>query len=197
MARLRVRRRRLASQFLLLVALVGAVLVGAPGAGDSAEPSAEVLSALELTPLPRAAAPAFTLADLDGRALSLASLRGQTVLIYFWATWCPYCQKELPTTVQELARRYRDRRLVVLAVNMEEGRDKVRAWAKKHGISVPVLLDGAGEVSGDYRVTATPTAVLVDRDGRTVARAVGTRSWTSDRARPLWDILLANPAQAR
>ena len=99
--------------------------------------------------------------------------------------------------MQELARRYRDRRLVVLAVNMEEGRDKVRAWAKKHGISVPVLLDGAGEVSGDYRVTATPTAVLVDRDGRTVARAVGTRSWTSDRARPLWDILLANPAQAR
>jgi peroxiredoxin len=142
------------------------------------------MAALELAPLPRAAAPPFTLADLDGRPLSLASLRGQTVLLYFWATWCPYCQKELPATVQELARRYRDRRLVVLAVNIQEGRDKVRAWVKMHGLSVPVVLDSDGEVSGEYRVTATPTAVLVDREGRTVARAVGTRAWMSERARP-------------
>ena len=197
MSRLRVPRRRLLTRCLLLLLLGGAALVGMPRAGAPAEPSAEALAALELAPLPRAAAPAFTLADLDGRALSLASLRGQTVLIYFWATWCPYCQKELPATVQELARRYRDRQLVVLAVNIEEGRDKVRAWVTKHGLSVPVLLDSEGEVSGEYRVTATPTAVLVDRDGRTVARAVGTRSWTSDRARPLWDALLANPTQTR
>jgi peroxiredoxin len=189
MASVRIGRRRLASRVLLLVVALAALL-GIPRAGGSAEPSAEALAALELAPLPRAAAPAFTLADLDGRSVSLATLRGQTVLVYFWATWCPYCQKELPATVQELARRYRDRQLVVLAVNIEEGRDKVRAWVKKHGLTLPVLLDTDGEISGAYRVTATPTAVLVDRDGRTVARAVGTRSWTSDQARPLWDALL-------
>lgn len=176
--------------------LAAGLLVAAPSAGPAADPTPEALAALQLVATPRAAAPALALSDLDGRSVSLASLRGDVVVLYFWATWCPYCQKELPTTVQELARRYRDRRLVVLAVNLEEGRDKVRAWVKKHGISVPVLLDGNGEVSGDYRVTATPTAVLVDRDGRTVARAVGTRSWTSDRARPLWDALLP-PAQTR
>ena len=187
--------RWVATRCLLLLLLVGAVITGAPRPGKTAEPSAAALAALDLAPLPRAAAPAFTLADLDGRALSLATLRGQTVLLYFWATWCPYCQKELPATVQELARRYRDRQLVVLAVNIEEGRDKVRAWVKKHGLAVPVLLDVEGEVSGAYRVTATPTAVLVDRDGRTVARAVGTRSWTSDRAKPLWDSLLAPTAR--
>ncbi len=189
MASVRIARRRLASRALLLVVALAALLA-IPRAGGSAEPSAEALAALELAPLPRAAAPAFTLADLDGRSVSLATLRGQTVLVYFWATWCPYCQKELPATVQELARRYRDRQLVVLAVNIEEGRDKVRAWVKKHNLTVPVLLDTDGEISGAYRVTATPTAVLVDRDGRTVARAVGTRSWTSDQARPLWDALL-------
>ena len=189
MASVRIARRRLAPRVLLLVVALAALL-GIPRAGGSAEPSAEALAALELAPLPRAAAPAFTLADLDGRSVSLATLRGQTVLVYFWATWCPYCQKELPATVQELARRYRDRQLVVLAVNIEEGRDKVRAWVKKHSLTVPVLLDTDGEISGAYRVTATPTAVLVDRDGRTVARAVGTRSWTSDQARPLWDALL-------
>jgi peroxiredoxin len=190
-------RRCLGTPSVLGLALVGAVLMGGPRAGDSAEPSTEAMAALDLAPLPRAAAPAFTLADLDGRAVSLASLRGQTVLLYFWATWCPYCQKELPATVQDLARRYRDRRLVVLAVNIQEGRDKVRAWVKKHGLSVPVVLDGDGEVSGEYRVTATPTAVLVDRDGRTVARAVGTRAWTSERARPFWDTLLATPTTTR
>ena len=195
MAQLRALRRCLVTPALLV--LVGAVLIGAPRAVGSAEPSAEALAALELAPLPRAAAPAFTLTDLDGRAVSLASLRGQTVLLYFWATWCPYCQKELPATVQDLARRYRDRRLVVLAVNIQEGRDKVRTWVKKHGVSVPVVLDGDGEVSGEYRVTATPTAVLVDRDGRTVARAVGTRSWTSESARPLWDTVLATPTTTR
>ena len=179
-----------APRFLLFPLLVAAALVSAPGAGKAAEPSAEALGALELIPMPRATAPAFTLPDLDGRALSLATLRGQTVLLYFWATWCPYCQKELPATVQELSRRYRDRQLVVLAVNIEEGRDKVRAWVKKHGVTVPVVLDGDGDVSSEYRVTATPTAVLVDRTGRTVARAVGTRSWTSDRGKSLWDALL-------
>ena len=186
----RILRLPRAPRSLLIPLLVAAALVGAPGAGESADPSAEALAALELIPLPRATAPAFTLPDLDGRALSLATLRGQTVLLYFWATWCPYCQKELPATVQELSRRYRDRQLVVLAVNIEEGRDKVRAWVKKHGVTVPVVLDGDGDVSGEYRVTATPTAVLVDRSGRTVARAVGTRSWTSDRGKSLWDALL-------
>jgi peroxiredoxin len=174
-----------------LAALLAAVtLAVATGGADAADPSPEALAALDLAPLPRAVAPAFTLADLDGRATSLASLRGQAVLLYFWATWCPYCQKELPASVQDLARRYQDRKLVVLAVNIEEGRDKVRAWVKKHGVTVPVLLDGDGEVSGEYRVTATPTAILVDRDGRTVARAVGTRAWTADRGRALWDALL-------
>jgi len=197
MASLHALRRCLPTRSLLALVLLGAVLIGGPRGGHSAEPSAEAMATLELAPLPRAAAPPFTLADLDGRPLSLASLRGQTVLLYFWATWCPYCQKELPATVQELARRYRDRRLVVLAVNIQEGRDKVRAWVKMHGLSVPVVLDSDGEVSGEYRVTATPTAVLVDREGRTVARAVGTRAWMSERVRPFWDTLLANPTATR
>ena len=184
-------RRSLRLAGAILAGLVVAVLVSAaPPRGDAADPSAEALAALDLAPLPRAAAPAFTLTDLDGRALSLASLRGQTVLLYFWATWCGYCQKELPTSVEELARRYRDRQLVVLAVNIEEGRDAVRAWVKKHGVTVPVLLDPDGEVSADYRVTATPTAVLVDPNGRAIARAVGTRAWTGERGRALWETLL-------
>jgi len=192
----RVRLAALAGAALLTAAFTAFALGGA-GVAIAADPSREALDALDLAPLPRVTAPAFPLPDLDGRAISLASLRGQAVLLYFWATWCPYCQKELPAAVQDLARRYRDRQLVVLAVNIEEGRDKVKAWVKKHGVTVPVVLDGDGEVMGEYKVSATPTAVLVDRDGRTIARAVGTRSWTSDRGRALWDALLPPAGGAR
>ena len=188
------RRARLVAR--LAVALLGLTLALVPDVVAAADPGREAISALELVPLPRIVAPAFTLAALDGRSVSLASLRGHTVLLYFWASWCPYCVKELPSTMEELARRYRDRKLVVLAVNIEEGRDKVRAWVKQHGVTVPVLLDGDGEVSGEFRVTATPTAVLVDQEGKTVARAVGTRAWTAERGRALWDALLP-PAAAR
>lgn len=178
-------------------ALLGVILlVGVPAASRAAEPTREALEALQLVPARRTAAPAFALADLDGRSVSLASLRGDVVLLYFWASWCPYCGKELPTTVEQLARRYRDQRLTVLAVNIEEAREKVRRWVRQHAITVPVLLDADGDVTAQYGVTATPTAVLVDRDGRTVARAVGTRPWTDARARALWDALLGDPAPA-
>lgn len=179
---------------LVAIALALGLLAGR---ADAADDLGRLLAPLGLTALSGGRPAGFTLPSVAGGKVSLAEQQGKVVLVYFWATWCPYCQKELPATVQELARRYRDRRLVVLAVNIQEGRDKVRAWVKMHGLSVPVVLDSDGEVSGEYRVTATPTAVLVDREGRTVARAVGTRAWMSERARPFWDTLLANPTATR
>ncbi|HKZ06964.1 MAG TPA: TlpA disulfide reductase family protein [Methylomirabilota bacterium] len=170
--------------------LAAGLLFAAPSAGPAADPTPEAFAALQLVATPRTAAPPLALSDLDGRSVSLASLRGDVVLLYFWATWCPYCEKELPTTVEQLARRYRDRRLSVLAVNIEEGRGKVLPWIRRHGVTVPVLLDVDGDVTSEYRVTATPTAVLIDREGKMLARAVGTRPWTDDRGRALWDTLL-------
>ena len=176
--------------------LAAGLLVAAPSAGPAADPTPEALAALQLVATPRAAAPALALSDLDGRSVSLASLRGDVVVLYFWATWCPYCGKELPTTVEQLARRYRDRGLTVLAVNIEEGRDKVLPWVRQHGVTVSVLLDVDGDVTSEYRVTATPTTILIDREGKMLARAVGTRPWTEARGRALWDALLgpAGPA---
>ena len=119
------------------------------------------------------------------------------VLLYFWATWCPYCAKELPAAIEQLARAYGDRSLTVLAVNIEERPETVRSWVRQHKVTVPVLLDADGEVSADYRVTATPTTILVDRAGRLLARAVGTRPWAGEKARPLWDALLGPPDGSR
>jgi peroxiredoxin len=96
----------------------------------------------------------------------------------------------LPSTIEQLHREYRDRGLVVLAISIEEGRGKVAPFAAKHSLTVPLLLDPDGDVSAAYKITATPTAVLIDRDGRLVARAVGTKSWTSDAGRAVWQLLL-------
>ncbi len=171
-------------------AVLAVVVVAAAGAARGAEPTPETLAALRLVPTPRTPAPAFSLPDLGGAKMTLASQRGRVVLLYFWTTWCPYCEKELPAAIEQLARAYGDRSLTVLAVNIEERPETVRSWVRQHKVTVPVLLDADGEVSADYRVTATPTTILVDRDGRLLARAVGTRPWTSHDARTLWDALL-------
>jgi hypothetical protein len=81
-------------------------------------------------------------------------------------------------------------------VSFGEPPDTVKNWVRSRGLSVLVLLDPDGDVSGEYRVTATPTTVLLDRGGRVVGRGVGTRPWTDARARALWDVLLAPPAGA-
>ena len=177
--------------------LAAGALLGGPVPARGAEPAPAALAALQLAPMPRTPAPAFSLPDLDGAKVSLGAQRGRVVLLYFWATWCPYCEKELPAAIEQLARTYRERPLTVLAVNIEERPDTVRAWARQHKVTVPVLLDADGEVAADYRVTATPTAILIDGEGRTLARAVGTRPWAGDQARPLWDALLGGPGGSR
>ena len=89
-----------------LVMLSAALTAAAPTL--AAAPSEALLAELQLVPGGGATPPALSLPDLDGRMVSLAGLRGQVVLVYFWATWCPYCVRELPSTIESLQRRYRD-----------------------------------------------------------------------------------------
>jgi hypothetical protein len=100
----------------------------------------------------------------------------------------------LPSTIETLHRRYRDRGLEVWAVNIKEPRSRVSEWVGRVGLTVPVLLDADGAVTQAYRVTGTPTVVLLDRTGRLVGRAVGTRDWMGDKGRALFAALLAAPA---
>lgn len=81
----------------------------------------------------------------------------------------------------------------MLAIDIQEDLAKVEAWTKSRGITPAVLLDRDGAVAAAYRVTATPTAVLIGRDGRMLARATGTRPWDSRAGRALLDAALAAP----
>jgi cytochrome c-type biogenesis protein len=114
-------------------------------------------------------APAFNLTDIDGRAVSLAQLKGKPVLISFWATWCLPCRDELPV-IQEAYLAHRDRGFTVVAIDFgDESAATVRTfWQSMHLQPVPVL-DPDGRASQAYGVTLSttglPVSVLLDRSG--------------------------------
>ena len=97
----------------------------------------------------------------------------------------------MPSTIEQLHREYGGRGLAVVAVNMEESADAVAAWVRSKRITVQVALDPSGIASQEWGITATPSAFLVDRDGRLAARAVGTRPWTDAEGRAVIEALLA------
>ena len=110
------------------------------------------------------AAPDLTLQALDGETVTLSDLRGQVVLINFWASWCPPCRNEMPA-IQQVYKEYRDEGFTVLAVNSQEQDARVAAFAEQLGLTFPILMDRDGSVFDDYRVTALPTTFFVDRAG--------------------------------
>jgi peroxiredoxin len=77
-----------------------------------------------------------------------------------------------------------------VAVNMQEGAEAVHAYRRELGLSMPMLLDAAGEVSRLYGVRATPTHFLIDADGRVVAGNVGAKDWMAEGIRALVEQLL-------
>ena len=166
------------------------LLVGAATAGPARDRLDDLLFDLQLVPLDGKRAPAFALPALDGGRVSLGDLRGRVVMLYFWASWCPYCAKELPSAIETVQRELADRGLDVLAIDIQEPPDKVAAWVKQRKVTTRVLLDGEGTVSQLYGVTGTPTVFLIGRDGRLVAKAPGTKPWAGPQGRELLGTLL-------
>ncbi len=120
--------------------------------------------------------PALSLTDLDGAAHTLAELRGQVVLVNFWATWCPPCVKELPS-LQRLYGQLRERGLAILAVDVGEPAGEVRSFVAPFGLGFPVLLDEQGAALDRWRVHAFPTNFIVDRTGTIRYAFFGALEW--------------------
>jgi len=110
-------------------------------------------------------APDFTLRGADGRNVRLDELRGQVVLVNFWATWCGPCREEMPQ-LETLYEKYGKSGFVLLGVNVDDDPHAALAAAAKLKVSFPVLLDTDKAVSKLYKLNSMPTTVVIDRDGK-------------------------------
>ena len=118
-------------------------------------------------------APDFTLETLDGKSVSLSSLRGKAVVVNFWATWCGPCKIETPWLV-ELQNQYGAQGLQIVGVAMDDsGKDEIARFAKDMGMNYPVVLgkEAVGDAYGG--VPALPESFFIGRDGKIVDKIMG------------------------
>jgi peroxiredoxin len=109
-------------------------------------------------------APDFLLEGLDGGDVQLSKLRGQPVVINFWATWCQPCRQEMPNLVKAY-NQYQGQGLVILGVNLQEGKGIIEPFAQDFGITYPIAIDRTGSVGDKYHLLGLPTTYFVDRNG--------------------------------
>lgn len=161
-------RLRLAAQIAALGVVV--VLLGLL-AWKLFQGESEVTSELARGGAPEA--PAFALERLDGAGeLSLASLRGKTVVLNFWASWCNPCKDEAPL-LQDASERWQGKDVVFVGIDVKDFRGDARAFVERYGITYPNVYDGKGSTIGRYGVTGYPETYVVDAEGKVRHRIAG------------------------
>lgn len=161
-------RLRLAGQ----VAAVGVVVaLLALLAWKLAQDESEVTSQLGRGGTP--AAPQFSLERLDGKGeLELSSLRGKAVVLNFWASWCGPCKEETPL-LQEGWKRWQNRDVVFVGVDVKDFRGDARDFLSRYGVTYPNVYDGKGSTVGRYGVTGFPETYFLDASGKVRYRIAG------------------------
>lgn len=129
----------------------------------------------------------FTMKDMNGVDVTLASFKGKVVLLNFWATWCGPCKAEIPDLVA-LQDAYRDD-LVVLGVSVDDTPDKMQPYADEYKINYPLLIgDGRDDVLNAYGpLWGIPSTFVIDRDGMVTKKHSGmaTRAQFEREIKPL------------
>ncbi len=109
-------------------------------------------------------APDFALKNRDGENVRLSDLRGDVVMINFWATWCGPCREEMPL-LDEMHARYSRVGFSLLGVNIDDDQRRAEQMIESLGVSFPVVFDSTKQVSQQYDVSAMPVTILLDREG--------------------------------
>jgi peroxiredoxin len=114
-------------------------------------------------PLVGGPAPAFKLEAIDGQVVKMSDLKGQFVILNFWATWCVPCVKEMPEF--QKAHQSLNQKVKIIGINLAESKEQVNDYIRGKGYSFPILLDGYGSVSQEYEVLHLPVTFFITPDG--------------------------------
>jgi len=156
----------------VVVALLG-LLIWKVAQGES-----EVASELARGGTP--AAPLFTLERLDGKGdLALESLRGKTVVLNFWASWCGPCRDEMPL-LQQASERWKDRNVAFVGIDIDDLRSDARSFLERFGVTYPNVYDGKSSTVGRYGATGVPETYFIDPEGKIRWRLAGPAEEGSD-----------------
>jgi cytochrome c biogenesis protein CcmG/thiol:disulfide interchange protein DsbE len=124
------------------------------------------------SPLVARPAPSFTLTLFDGKAIRLEDLRGKTVLVNFWASWCVPCRAEA-RALENAWQKYKDRGVVFIGVNIQDKEEDARAFMKEFAISYLNGRDESGKIAINYGVWGIPETFFIDPQGRITYKHAG------------------------
>jgi cytochrome c biogenesis protein CcmG, thiol:disulfide interchange protein DsbE len=156
---------------LAAVAIVVTLFAGLLATGLGRDPTA--IS----SPLIGRTAPGFQLRTLDGkRMVRLGDLRGQVVVVNFWASWCTECRVEHPA-LDATWQRFRDSGVVIVGVGFQDTRSDALAYLKSAGVTWPAVEDPGSRTALAYGVYGIPETFFIGTDGEIAAKQVGPVSY--------------------
>ena len=117
-------------------------------------------------------APAIQLKDLAGKPFSLTALKGQVVLVDFWASWCGPCRKSLPE-LDAIQQRFAAQGLKVVGISLDTDLGAATTFLERVPVQFSILHDPLGQTAETFSVVAMPTTFLIDQEGRIAARFEG------------------------
>lgn len=181
-----------AAQVLVVLLFTGIPLVAKAGPGIPKDLVSGELKSLRVHREP-IVLPALSFQDGQGKQLTLADFRGKIVVLNLWATWCPPCVKELPS-LGALQARFQDSGLVVLAISQDAAGNKVvpAFWAKLNLKRFSSYFDNEAQLTKVLRAPGLPTTLVLDGEGKEIARLVGSIDWASPQAVRLFEYLVLN-----
>jgi|WetSurMetagenome_2_1015567.scaffolds.fasta_scaffold03373_6 thiol-disulfide isomerase/thioredoxin len=163
--------------WVILAVAVGLLALYLVKAGVLRSPS----SAAAKPAAARAEAPAGSLRLVSdpSRNLALSSLKGRVVVLHFWATWCPPCRAEFPKFAQFAASTKADDPWVVVPVSIDDSTEPVGPFLNKLPERFPVYWDEGGVLANSLQVSAIPTTIVLDKNGKVASQDLGVADWSA------------------
>ena len=168
----------------LLISLLGACEKSSSSSGVSNSATDETTTSQaerfdEWERVAAAVPPELVLKDIEGKTHRLSDYAGRTVIVNFWATWCPSCVDEIPS-LEALRASSQPDKLVILTISDEDDLKTITRFMQKKALKLTVLRDLENEASQDWDISAIPTSFVINPDQRVQFKAVGGVDFKSD-----------------